>query len=218
MTKKITALKVQKRNKNRVNVFLDGEFAFGLTRIVASWLQVGQELSDEKIKDLQSKDEVEIALQRALRYLSYRPRSEKEVRQNLNKHDFSDTVVDEIIQRLKRNQLVDDTAFARMWVENRSEFRPRGAYALRMELRQKGLPDGEIDQALSDLNEEQLALKAARKQVRKYRGLEQQDFRNKMSGFLARRGFNYAIISSIIPTLWEEQKHSLEDHQPQNEV
>jgi len=84
MAKKITGLKLQKRNKNRVNVYLDGEFAFGLSRIVAAWLHTGQELSDEKIAELLSKDDVEIALQRALNFLSYRARSEKEVKQILS--------------------------------------------------------------------------------------------------------------------------------------
>lgn len=214
MTKKITALKVQKRNKQRVNVYLDEEFAFGLTRIVASWLQVGQEITEEKIRELKAKDEVEIALQKALHYLSFRPRSIKEVQQNLNKHEFSEDVIDEIIRRLQRNKLVDDLAFAHMWVENRSEFRPRGAYALRMELRQKGIQEKDIDQVLTDLDEEGLAFRAARKQARKYNRLDKKEFIQKMNGFLARRGFSYAIISSIIPVIWEEQVLSLEDHQP----
>ena len=63
MTKKVTALKLQKRNKNRVNVYLDGEFAFGLARIVAAWLSTGQELTEEKIAELQAQDNVEVALQ-----------------------------------------------------------------------------------------------------------------------------------------------------------
>lgn len=214
MTKKITALKVQKRNKQRVNVYLDGQFAFGLTRIVASWLQVGQEITEEKIRELKAKDEVEIALQKAMRFLSYRPRSIKEVKQNLNKHKFSEAIIEDIIQRLEQNNLVDDIDFARMWVENRNEFRPRGAFALRMELRQKGISEEEIDQALADLDENQLAYKAATKQARKYRGLDKQEFQQKMNGFLAKRGFNYAIISSIIPIIWEEQVLSLEENKP----
>ena len=83
MAKKITALKLQKRNKDRVNVYLDDEFAFGLSRIVAAWLRTGQELTEEKIAELQAQDNVEVALQRALNFLSYRPRSEEEVRRNL---------------------------------------------------------------------------------------------------------------------------------------
>jgi regulatory protein len=205
MTKKITALKVQKKNKNRVSVFLDDEFAFGLSRIVASWLSVGEELSEDKIKELQAKDNVEVAFQKALNYLSYRPRSEKEVRLNLkNKHEVPTGIIDLIIERLERGGLVDDQKFAELWVENRSEFRPRGSYALRMELRQKGINEDTIAAVLENLDEQNLALKAARKQARKYQQLEWIEYRKKLTGFLARRGFNYGVISEVTPIVWEE--------------
>ena len=80
--KKITALQVQKRNPNRVNVHLDGEYAFGLARIVAAWLKVGQTLEEEKISELQADDARERAMQQAMLFLSYRARSEKEIRDN----------------------------------------------------------------------------------------------------------------------------------------
>jgi regulatory protein len=201
---KITGLKLQKRNKERVNVYLDGAFAFGLSKIVAAWLHTGQELSEEKIAELQAQDNVEIALQRALNYLSYRPRSEKEVRQNLKKHDTHPGVIDEIIDRLKRGGLVNDSSFAELWVENRSEFRPRGARMLRSELWQKGISDEVISETLDDLDETSLALKAARKKARRYRDLEREEFRKKLFGFLARRGFHYGIIAEVVPTVWEE--------------
>ena len=205
MTKKITALKIQKRNKNRVSVYLDDEYAFGLSRIVAGWLTVGQQLSEEKIKDLISKDSVEVALQKAINFLSYRPRSEKEVRQNLKiKHNIDEAIIDQIITRLVNGGLVDDSSFAKLWVENRSEFRPRGRHALRMELRQKGINEKTISRTLSDLDEEQLALKAARKQAKRYQKLEWFEFRKKLTGFLARRGFNYGIIAEVAPKVWDE--------------
>ncbi len=71
MVRKITALTHQKRNHRRVNVFLDGEFAFGLANIVAAWLKVGIDLSEEKITELLAADEREVLYQRALHLLSY---------------------------------------------------------------------------------------------------------------------------------------------------
>ena len=204
MIKKVTALKLQKRNKERVNVFLDGEFSFGLAKITAAWLKIGQELGEDKIKDLLSKDEVEVSFQRALNYLSYRPRAAREVRQNLKKHKASDEIIEEIISRLEQGGKLNDSNFAELWVENRSVFRPRGRHALRMELRQKGISDKIIEESLEDIDENDLAYRAAKKQARKYKTLEWQDFRKKMNGFLARRGFNYGIISIIIPQIWEE--------------
>ena len=187
-----------------MSVYLDGEYAFGLAKIVAAWLKVGQEISKENIEELTAKDNEEIALQKAVKLLSYRPRSEDEVRKNLKKQKFQEEVIEKVIDRMARGGLVNDVNFAELWVENRSEFRPRGSRLLRMELRKKGIPDDVIENATKDLNEDELAFRAARKQARKYKKLEWQEFRKKMNGFLARRGFDYGIISNVIPNVWEE--------------
>lgn len=204
MDRKITALKAQKRNSNRINIYLDDEFAFGLSRYAAAWLQIGQELSTEKIEELLDADAQEVANQRALNFLSYRPRSEAEVRKNLKKHDTPDNVITDVLTRLRRNGLVDDLQFARTWVENRSTFRPRGRRALTMELRQKGIDDEAIDEVLCDLDEDNLAYQAALKQSRKYEGLEWMAFRQKMGAYLARRGFNYGVAKPVIEQVWSE--------------
>src|SRR5512144_2074949 len=98
MMRKITAIEVQKKSPNRVNIHLDGEFAFGLARIVAAWLRVGQELSEEKIEQLQTEDAREGAFQQAMLFLSYRARSESEIRQNLRKHEFSEPVIEHTLE------------------------------------------------------------------------------------------------------------------------
>ncbi len=200
---KITALKQQKRNTQRINVYLDGEFAFGLSRFAAAWLEVGQDLPAEKIRRLQEADEQETAYQRALNYLSYRPRSEQEVRRNLQKHATSETVIDKTLERLRRNGFVDDLQFAKDWAENRSTFRPRGRRALAAELRQKGIAREIIEAALQNLDEDALAHQAAVKQFRKYANLEWADFRRKMTAFLARRGFDYETAKSAVEDVWE---------------
>ena len=83
MAQRITAIEPQQKNPQRVNIYLDGEFAFGLAVVVAAWLKVGQELGEEKIASLKMQDEREVTYQKALHFLSYRPRSSAEVRQNL---------------------------------------------------------------------------------------------------------------------------------------
>ena len=205
MGRKITALKRQKRNSQRISVYLDGAYAFGLSRFAAAWLEVGQELSPEKIRQLQEADAQEVAYQRALNYLSYRPRSEREVRQNLQKHAIPDAAIEETLARLRRNGLVNDLQFARDWVENRSTFRPRGRRALVMELRQKGIDRETIEAALRDLDEESLAYRAASKQARRYRDLEWADFRRKLNAFLARRGFGYESAQPAVERAWKER-------------
>ncbi len=210
MVQKITALKAQKHNPDRVSVYLDGEYAFGLFRVVAAWLQVGQELGEEKIRQLQQAEAGEKAYQRALNFLSYRVRTESEVRRNLNKHDTPESVIEEVLERLRRNRLVDDQQFANSWVENRSEFRPRGRRALQSELRQKGVDQEVIEEVLQDLDEEELAYQAAKKSVRKYLRFEWPEFRKKLLGFLARRGFNYAVAAPVVERVWAEEQENTE--------
>ncbi len=208
MIQKITALTVQKRNPNRVNVYLNGEFAFGLARIVAAWLAVGQELTPEMIARLQAEDAGEAALQRAMRFISYRPRSSAEVIANLRKHETPEPVIELTLARLQANGMVNDQKFARLWVENRSEFHPRGAYALRQELKQKGLGEATIQQSLVDIDENVLALQAATQKVAKWRILDEQEFKKKLYGFLGRRGFSYETISQVVQKLWSERQKS----------
>lgn len=202
--KKITALEVQKKNPNRVNVHLDGEFAFGLARITAAWLKVGNMLSDEKIAALQAEDMRERALQQALLFLSYRARSEKEIRQNLKKHEYSADAIEHTLNRLRENRLANDNEFARGWVENRSTFRPRSRRALTMELRQKGLDEETVKAAVSEVDEQALAYETARKRAPRLKGLEWSEFRRKLSEYLARRGFPYSVIASVVTSLWNE--------------
>lgn len=202
--KKITALVVQKRNPNRVNVHLDGEYAFGLARIVAAWLRVGQELDEEKLKRLQVEDARERAVQQALLFLSYRARSESEIRQNLRKHEMPEEVIEETLARLKQDGLANDGQFAQAWVENRSTFRPRSRRMLALELRQKGLDDEAVSSALEDVDDEPLAYEAAKKRAPRLKGLEWADFRKKLSEFLARRGFSYPVIAPVVTRIWNE--------------
>jgi regulatory protein len=203
---KVTALKVQKHHPNRINVYLDNEFSFGLSRITAAWLKVGQELSPTKIAKLQAQDEREVAYVQALRFLDYRPRSRAEVRKNLEKHAIPPEVITDVFKRLERSGLVNDERFAQDWVTNRSEFRPRSRRALAYELRQRGLADTAIKKALEGINEETLAYQAAIKQARRYENLPARDFRNKLGSYLARRGFSYEIIKDVVARVWDEKQ------------
>ena len=206
MERVITAIKVQKRNPQRVNVDLDGEFAFGLSRLVAAWLKPGDQLSEEKINSLIEKDALEVAYQRALDLLNHRPRSEKEIRQRLTDKGFQPGQLDQVVDKLKQANLVKDEAFARMWVESRNEFHPRSRKLLRYELRTKGIADNHIDSALEEIpDEEDLAEKAAIYYARRLQGKDWQTFRTRLSGFLARRGFSYTTIAPIVKHLWEKQ-------------
>jgi regulatory protein len=209
--KKITALVVQKRNPNRVNIHLDGEYAFGVARIVAAWLKIGSELDEKKIEQLQTEDARERALQQAMLFLSYRARSESEIRQNLIKHEIPESVIDLTLDRLRQDGLANDNEFAQAWVENRSAFRPRSRRMLAMELRQKGLDNESMHSALKNVDDEPLAYEAAKKRATRFKDLEWSEFRKKLSEFLARRGFSYSVIAPVVTRIWNET-HKQEPH------
>jgi len=199
----ITALEVQKRDKERVNVFLDNEYAFSLALIHAAPLRKGQTLSDQEINQLKTQDQLQRAIDQAARFLSYRPRSSNEVRDNLKKR-FDEATIDMAIQKLAELNYLDDHAFARYWVENRDTFKPRSTSALRYELRQKGLEQSVIDEALDDYDNTQSAYRAAQAKARRFRALTVAEFRNKMSSYLQRRGFNYGTIREALAQLEDD--------------
>ena len=200
MAGNITAFEPQKRAKGRINVYLDGVFAFGLAELVAARLRVGMWLSDAEIAALQLADEAARAHERALHYLSYRPRSEAELRRYLLEHDFSETAVADVLQRLSRAGLVDDAAFARYWVENRTQFRPKGRRVLVQELRQKGIASQVIEQALADYDEPAAAAQVAAAQARRLAHLPPDLFHRRLWARLARRGFASDTIQEVLAT------------------
>lgn len=206
MAREITALTFQKRNKDRVNVYLDGRFAFGLAAIEASRLHVGQTLRDHEITELRRRDEIERAYERALNYLSYRPRSEWEVQRNLRQKDIDDPVIDVVVGRLTRAGLLDDGEFARYWVDNRVRFNPRGLRGLRHELRQRGVSRSIIDETLATLDVEAAARKAAEVGARRFSQAAPRDFRRKLQAYLARRGFSYVVIKPLVEEKLEERR------------
>ena len=203
MAGKITALKYQKKNRDRASVFIEGRFAFGVPVIVAAGLKRGQFLSDAEIESLQEQGSIETGYGQTLNYLSYRPRSRAETVGYLEKRGQSEAQIEAIIGRLERAGLLDDEAFAQYWVENRERFRPRGTRALRYELRTKGVADALIDKALASIDVSDSAHRAASKKARQLAHLDQPTFRRKLVEYLARRGFDYGVAQETADHYWE---------------
>ena len=211
MVGKITALKVQTKNQRRVNVFIDGNFAFGVHRNIASELQIGQELTEEAINAILKKDEEEMAFQRALRYIQFRERSETEVVRYLQKFNVSADIITKVLDHLRYLELINDDKFAEHWAENRNAFRPRSRRVLTMELRKKGISEEVIAQVMQSMpSEEELAYQSAMKQARRYHDLPRQEFHHKLSNYLSRRGFSYEVISPVIAQVWENTQKQKE--------
>lgn len=195
----ITRLQRQKRNKSRVSVYLDGEFAFGLDDIDAAALRTGQELSEVEIADLRHKDAISKAFDKAVNLLSYRPRSTEEIRRKLAKKDYAEHAIEVAIGKLQRMGYLDDRAFAKFWIDNRNRHKPRGSRALRYELRRKGIADAIINDLLEEMVDEKSgAYEAAQSRIRRMRGATEFEFKRKVGAFLQRRGFSYDAASRAL--------------------
>lgn len=194
----VTALKAQRGAKDRVNVYLDGEFAFGLALIHALWLKIGQSLSDEDIAELKAADTLEKAQQRALNLISYRPRTVKEVQQRLKRAGADDGTVASVVERLKATGLLSDEAFGKAWVESRLRASPRSKRLIAWELRQKGMSREDIETALQGADDAEAAYRAAQKRLPRLQSLEPRERKRKLSEFLARNGFDYGTIEDVL--------------------
>jgi regulatory protein len=200
----VTALEIQKRNKERVNVFIDGEYAFSLNLMDAARLRKNQTLTEAEINAMRGEDAIIQAVDSAAHFLGFRPRSIVEVRRNLTDKEIPEEVIEAAITRLTSMGYLDDLAFARYWIQNRGQFKPLSQRALRQELRQKGIGNAHIDEALSEVDESELAYKAALTQTRKLRSLPPKEFFTKMTTFLQRRGFSYSTARDVITRLQDD--------------
>lgn len=200
----ITALEPQKRKKNRVNLYLDGEFVCGISAeaVLRHNLKVGNCLALEVRDRIIEEESLEKHLNQAYRLLSYRPRTSKEIRTYLCKKGASELLIEKVMVRLAEQGLVDDHQFARWWIEQRLQFRPKGVMVLKSELLQKGIERQVVDEVLTNYETriDSLAVmeKLAQKAVRHYHGLGQREKRLRLNQYLARRGFPFGLIKATV--------------------
>ena len=207
---KITDLRIGRGGEKRINIFLDGRFAFSLSAEVAEReeLQIGQELSESQVQELTHSDQFQRCLNAAYRYLGYRPRSEYEIRERMQRRGFSGEAIDAVIARLKEQGLLDDAAFAKFWKENRESFRPRSQWLTRSELKRKGVTTEVIDEVVDDMDDEDNAYRAAVQKTHHWKLADYQCFRRRLGDYLRRRGFNYGVINHTVERIWQERGNS----------
>ncbi len=198
----ITKIEPQKKNPRRRSVFIDGKFAFGLDEEVVSKLRLekGESLTEKRIGEISAGKSENEAKEAALRFLSFRRRTEKEIKNKLREKGFDDKVIRSTIEKLKSYDLVNDYEFATAWIKERLAYKPRGKRLLRQELWKKGIQKDVIDRAIEELcrDESQSALEVLRKAQRRYRNLEPKVARRRMMGLLTRRGFSYETVKEAL--------------------
>jgi regulatory protein len=203
-SQRISAIEVQKKNTGRYSVFLDGEFAFGIDQdvLLKSGIARGDMLDEEQIREILEMEEKHRARQKALRLLSVRAQSTHELRERLTRDQVPSAIVDWVLSEMDRLKLLDDAEFARMFARQRLLTRPEGRFLLHRELKQKGIRDDQIEDALKAAYTEQdemtLALNLARKKKNQVRHLEEIKARKRVLDLLARRGFAWNMIQEIM--------------------
>ena len=197
----ITSIKQQK-NKNRVNVYLDDKFGFGidLDNFVVLGLKVNQELSEKEVEEIVRKAEFQKILDQLLRFATLRPRSEKEIESYFKRKKIHISLQPDLLKRLKKLKLLDDEEFARWWVDQRIQFKSKSKRVIKQELLQKGINKNVIEDVLGEtkIDEEKMAKKLLEKKSYKWKNLPPREARLKMSQYLAGKGFDWNVIEKVV--------------------
>ena len=208
---RITRIETQKKRRDRVSIFADGEYVLGLSKetLLRAALRVGDEISPSRITALTADETLHQARSSALRLLARRPRSERELRDRLKENEFDDDTINRVIAGLTEAGLVNDAEFARMYVRNALTLRPQGEIQLRQKLLLLGVARPLIDEVLREIlpgvNEEQMALTLARRTLAKSRSGtspdDQRKRRQRVTAMLARRGYAWTVINRVLKSL-----------------
>lgn len=241
----ITSLQADPMGADRIHIFIDGQhtLAVALDVIAREMLAVGQHCPPSRVAQLQALQDQHLAYEAALTFLSYRPRSAREVEMRLRKKQYTPELIEATMTRLSKQGLVNDREFSRSWISNRQTISPRGPHLLRSELRAKGVAKEIVDEAMSAYQEEQAdraeqaaevsieygitdeepapgsdeesALMLARKRMRVLATLDPQVQKRRLAAFLARRGYNYGTIDTVMRRVLNRQDD--EDDSEENE-
>ena len=199
----ITSLTLQKKRKDRWNLEVDGEFLTGLyaDEIGKFDLYKGKEISQKEVEEIVASSELGLLFDKVLRFLSFRPRSVQEIRTYLKRKDVHEDLQDLVIERLQEKKFLDDVSFAKWWIEQRSQFRPKGKRVLSAELRQKGVAIDAIEDAFLQAiqpSEEDLCFQVAEKKKKLLSSYPREVARKKLFSALLRTGFSFPVVKDVI--------------------
>jgi regulatory protein len=196
----ITSIKQQKI-QNRVNVYLDDKFGFGidLDNFVLLHLKVDQELTDAEVEEVVRKAEFQKTWEKLLRFAMIRPRSEKEITDYFRRKKVHESMWEKLFAKLKHFELLDDLKFAQWWVDQRSNFKPKPKRILKIELTKKGIVREIIDNVLGEtpIDEEKMARDLIGRKAYKWKNLEPHEAKQKMSQYLVGKGFSWEVIEKV---------------------
>jgi regulatory protein len=199
---KITSIKAQVKNTERISIYVDEKYSFslGYTQLLDQKLYVGLDIDEKRIEDLKHISAFGKAYERALMYVMLRPRSVREVRDYARRKQWTPEDTDAIIEKLTSKKYLDDRVFARLWVEHRALMKKTSKRKLHMELKQKGVSDDVITETLANSEfDENDALRQLIEKKRKLARYANDD--QKLLRYLAGQGFSFDAIKSALEAL-----------------
>lgn len=209
MANYITKIETQKKNKNRVSIFIDKKYAFGIYKktLMKFELETGMILTPELIEEIKVEDEYKKCFNSALNYLSYRSRTSDEIRKKMLDKEYGLNTITKVIKELKRLNYIDDLDYSKQYIEYKKK--KMGRRRIRYELERKGIDSRVIEQALLAYNSGKAydqALRIAEKKNNQYGDISYQKRYNRLAGLLNRRGFSYDIIKNVLSEILSDYK------------
>lgn len=205
---RITKIENQKKRPARKNIYADGKFVAGVSAetLLKLALRTGDDIGPEQLKAIQAAETIQSARNTALRFLSTRPRTEREMRSKLRDKEFSDEEISRVIQDLRQTGLLNDREFTRMYIRNARALRPAGAPVLRRKLALLGVDRALVDEIIAEelttTDQAQSAHDLAAHFVARAKATRKSEppekLRARLTGFLGRRGFRWETVRDVM--------------------
>lgn len=204
--KKVTKIEYQKKNKERVNIYLDDkyEFSIDLNTMIKYSLNKNKELDDEFISEILMAEEKIKAYNYAVSLLTRSSKSEKQLRQKMQDKGFDRDMIDNAIEKLLCNNYLNDEDFSDRFINDKKNYAKWGRLKIKNELYNKGIDRNIIEEKLNDISkdeENQRACELAEKKLRSLKDEEPLKRKIKLSNFLINRGFDYETVKNVTSKL-----------------
>lgn len=200
---RITKIEIQKRNKERVNLFLDGEYAFSLSAelVYKESLKVNGNVDGIKLKALAEKETKIRCKNSALRIIEKNYKTEKEVRDKLKLKGYDEIAISESIKFLKEYNFLNDNSYTKMFIKDK--LNTRGSNKIKYELIKKGVSKEIIEKELLNVDREDektVALNLAKKKIVTIKKNESDNYKasGKLYRFLISKGYNYDVVKDVV--------------------
>lgn len=203
----VTRIEQQKKNKSRYSVYIDGEFAFGLIMedILYFKLKEGEEIPTATYEYIMDTTLYIKAQDAAIRYLGYKMRTEKEIAVKLREYEYPEDIIWRVTEFLKKYEYVNDEEYCRKYIKETMKLRPKGKFLIKMELKERGIKEEVIDEALeeAEIDEQPLAEALLERKYEDFANMDRKEL-SRVYGFLQRKGFSYGVIKAAVASLAEK--------------